>query len=201
MRLIRRLASRRNDDARSGARDNGVIAPAVSSGVSDHASVLETVTALSKAGRLGEALTLIDDALAREPDNYDLLFARASVLFSWWRYAEAYALLIRIEQPGSRSGAFYAKLGWTCFWLGRVDDAAAWMRKAVAREPDDWSMHFGLAIALRGQKHPAASKAEFERVLALKPDDTHSISNLVACDVELGHIEMAERNARAALDR
>ena len=198
MRLFRALASRRNDDVRSDAPNNGARAAALAS---EHASILEAVDTLTRGGRLGDALALIDEALSKEPNDCDVLFARASILFSWWRYAEAYALLIRIERSGLRSGAFYAKLGWTCFWLGRVDDAAAWMRKAVAREPDDWSTHFGLAIALRAQKHSAASKAEFERVLALKPDDPHAISNLVACDVELGHVDTAERNARRALER
>jgi tetratricopeptide (TPR) repeat protein len=171
------------------------------SGTEGGAEVLGLIADLLTQRRHAEALVMVDRALAEASDQYDLLFARASVLFSWWRYAEAYAILVSLEQSGSRNGAFYAKLGWTCFWLGRVDEASKWMREAVAHDPEDWSTHFGRGVVLRAQKRPAASKMEFERVLALKPNDPHALSNLVACDVELGHLDIAERNARDALAR
>ena len=174
-------------------------APAVASDSVEQ--LLASVASLTERGRFGSALALIDSRLAAASDD-DLLFARASLLFSWWRYEEAHALLRQLEDSGRARGAdFYAKLGWTCFWLGRTEEAVAWMRKAVAIAPNDWATHFGLAIALRGRKRPAASRAEFEHVLALKPDDVHARSNLVACDIELGHAERAERIARAALER
>ena len=199
MRLLQNFVSRR--DARPGHRSDVDSESSPHPGVGQHALVLETIAMHSEAGRFGDALGLIDETLAKNPDDFDFLFARASLLFSWWRYAEAYEQLVDIGNRGSKSGPFHLKLGWTCFWLNRLDEAAESMRRAVACDPDDWSTHFGRAIALRAQKRPAASRAEFERVLALKPDDPHSISNLVACDVELGHIDRAERYASQAVAR
>jgi len=167
---------------------------------SDQAAVLSRVAADTAAGRFGEALALIDGSLGNARDDFELRFARASTLFSWWRYAEAYAALIALEQSGARGAAFYTKLGWTCYWLNRVDEAARWMREAVARDDDDWATHFGRAITLRALKRPAASRQAFERVLELKQDDPHAISNLVACDVELGHLDRAERYARHGVE-
>lgn len=163
--------------------------------------VVATAAEHSRHGRLGQALALVDRALIARPDDYQLLFARASLLFSWWRYAEAYAVLTELAQSGSRDAAFYAKLGWTCHWLGRVEEASTWMRKAVELSPEDWSVLFGRAIALHERKRPAAARQVFERALALKPDDVHSISNLVACNIELGHAERAEQYARISVER
>jgi len=199
MRLLQKLVSGR--DAGQGHGADVDEESQSQAGVGRHAHILGTGAAHVKDGRLGEALALIDDALKENPSDFDLSFERASVLFSWWRYAEAYGQLVVIRESGSRSGAFHLKLGWTCFWLNRVDEAAESMRLAVACDPEDWSTHFGRGIALRAQKRPAASRAAFERVLAMKPDDPHAISNLIACDVELGHLDRAERYARAAVER
>jgi tetratricopeptide (TPR) repeat protein len=198
MRLIQRLVSAR--DARRNHGDTQC-APAALPRPSDPASVLEAVAAHSKAGRLGDALALVDQALAHAPDAFDLSFARASILFSWWRYREAYEQLVALKHAGSRSAAFHLKLGWTCFWLNRLEEAESSMRMAVVNDAADWATHFGRGIALRARKRPAAAREEFERVLALRPNDAHSISNLVACDIELGHLDRAERNARSAVGR
>jgi tetratricopeptide (TPR) repeat protein len=166
----------------------------------DCAEILARVAAETASGDFGAALALVDDALEARPDDFDLRFARASTLFSWWRYAEAHAVLAALESSGTRDAAFYVKLGWTCYWLNLVDEAGRWMRQAVAKNGDDWATHFGRGIALRALKRPAASRQAFERVLALKPDDPHAISNLVACDVELGHLDRAERHARHGVE-
>jgi tetratricopeptide (TPR) repeat protein len=199
MRLIEKLVfardvrPRRRDASRADLRLQGVD--------SAQASIVEAVAAHSKAGRYGDALALVDSAVADASDRFDLLFARASVLFSWWRYAEAYEQLIAIRDGGSSNAAFDLKLGWTCYWLNRLDEAEGWMRLAVTHAPGDWATHFGRGIALRARKRPAAAIEAFERVLALKPDDAHSISNLVACDIELGHLDRAERYAQSAVAR
>lgn len=201
MRLIRRLTADSRDDGLSVAIVGQRASALADDTVVRSEPLLASITSLTEGGRFGEALALIDSRLENTRDD-DLLFARASLLFTWWRYAEAHALLAQLENSGlPRSAEFNAKLGWTCFWLGRSEEAVPWMRKAVTIAPVEWSTHFGLAIALRGRKRPAASRVEFEQVLALKPDDAHARSNLVACDIELGHADRAERIARAAVER
>ncbi len=108
---------------------------------------------------------------------------------------------VAVEQSGLRTGALYLKLGWACFWLARVDDAAEFMRKAVSLHQtigprfSDWRPRCARRSA------PSESRLAFERVLQMKPGDRHCISNLVACEVELDHPDIAERYARSALER
>lgn len=164
------------------------------------ANAIAEAVALAGAGRLGESLRTIDKALDAAPGDLDLLFARASTLFGWARYAEARAVLLRAEQLGLRSGALYSKLGWACFWLGRAEDAAEAMRKAAVAQPDEWETHFGLATALYAQKRTDESRAEFERALSLNAESLHCISNLVECEVDLGRLDVAEAYARRAIE-
>ena len=160
---------------------------------------VESASHLCEAGRYAEALAAVDEALTGRADDADLRWLRASILFAWGRHREAHPLLARLERDGRRDASLYTKLGWTCFWLGRLADAEIAMRNAVSSQPDDWASHFGLASVLRASKRTIDATAEFERALALKPGDAHCVSNLIACAVELDRLDTAEHYARSAV--
>ena len=61
-------------------------------------SCLETAAALAQAGRLGEALTYVDDQLGARPEQPDLLELRARLLARLSHHAEAGAVLRRVAQ-------------------------------------------------------------------------------------------------------
>jgi tetratricopeptide (TPR) repeat protein len=201
MPLLQKLVSRLHAARVGSPAAPASVVPASSSASRERARIIDASGALLEKGAFAESLALVDEALTGTPDDRDLLFARAAVLFAWGRHAEARALLIRLEQAGQRNAQVLVKLGWACFWLGRTDEAAESMRKAILLQSDDWSTHFGWATTQRAKKRTAAAKAAFERALALHPDERHCISNLVACEVELDHLDAAERHARGALAR
>jgi len=163
-------------------------------------STVKAVTAHLEAGRLAQALSLIDADLQSAPHDRDLLFARGSTLFSWGRYSEAHDALTRAIEAETASKDLYTKFGWTQLWLGRSDDAAEAMRRATDLAPDDWAAHFGLATVLRAQKRTAESKAAFERAAALDPENPHCLSSLIACEIDLENYAAAERLARRLVD-
>ena len=165
-----------------------------------HAAVIGDATACADTGRFAEALALVDGRLPSAPADGDLLFARASILFAWGRHAEAHRCFLQAVEAGSRGGELQAKLGWTCLWLGRIDEAMVAMRRAIELAPDDWATHFGLATVLRAEKRAAESKPAFERALALNPDSPHCLSSLIACEIDLENFDAAECLARRLIE-
>ena len=121
-------------------------------------------------------------------------------MFAWGRFIEARACLLEVLRHDSRNADASVKLGWACVWTGRLDEALDAMRRAAGLRPDDWSAHFGAATVLRAQGNTAAAVASFERALALDPDNLHCLSSLVACEIDQGHHDVAERHARRAID-
>jgi tetratricopeptide (TPR) repeat protein len=166
----------------------------------ERARVISAAGSDVAAGRYANALASIDGALDAAPGDFELVFARASTLFSWGRYSEARTAHINAEQLGLRSGALYAQWGWASHWIGRSDEALDLMRKAVAAQPDDWTTHFGLAAMLRSAKQLDASLASTKRALELNPDELYCLAGLVACEVDLGQLEEAEGHARHAIE-
>ena len=151
------------------------------------------------AGRFSESLALIDRALVAAPRDPDLLFELAATLFGWGRHMEAREVLLSAEQFGLRTPESCIKLGWACFWTGKLDEALESMRRAATMRPDDWAAQFGVATVLRAQNQVVASRAPFERALELEPGNLHCLSSLVACEIDQRHLDLAERYARRAL--
>jgi Flp pilus assembly protein TadD len=152
------------------------------------------------AGRYGRSLALIDEALAVDPDNMELLFERASTLCGWGRHYEGRDTLLDLENRGMASGRFFLKLGWACFWTGNLEVAECSMRKAVGLMQEDWTSHFGLAMALQAQSKTDDARLGFQRALELCPDNRYCSANLVGCEIELGRFEKAEKLALRAVE-
>jgi tetratricopeptide (TPR) repeat protein/precorrin-6B methylase 2 len=204
MRVLRKLLSKssRFVEGESSATycEFGVTLPGAAIDVDQPVKVVSAIGQLVERGRYADALALADRALTTSPRDVELLFARAATLFSGGRYSEARGTLLNAERLGLRTSNLYCKLGWSCFWIARMDEALDWLQKAVVAAPVDWAAHFGLATVLRAKKQRDASRAAFERALQLSPDNLHCLSNLVACEIDSDRLDIAERYARRAID-
>jgi Flp pilus assembly protein TadD len=150
----------------------------------DRALIVSEATALAEGGHFGQSLALIENARVAAPDDPELIFARASTLFAWGRLHEAREAAARAEALGLQHVALYLQLGWSCYRIGNMGEAEAWMRKAVAAEPAGWEPHLNLAVVLVAQKRPAEAAASYERALALHPNDFDCLMGLANCCVE-----------------
>jgi tetratricopeptide (TPR) repeat protein len=156
--------------------------------------------AAATEGKYGDALQIVDDALTNDINDFDLLFARATILFSWGRYREGRDALILLADRGQSSGPFCMKLGWACFWAGDLTESEQWMRKCVSIQPDDWEAQFALGTCLHAIKKTEEGRAAFLRALDLKPNDPYCIANLSVCEVELGRLDVADGLSRNAVE-
>jgi FkbM family methyltransferase len=164
-----------------------------------HSQLVAEAGSHAAAGRYGLALALIARALAVAPDDPELLLARASTLYTWGRLQEARDSCLRAEALGLRSASLYAVHGWSCIALGKLDEAEASMRKAVATESGAWEPHCNLALVLQAQKRLDEAVTVYEHALDLDTDNMQCLINLGVCRVDQGDIVAGEAQVRHAI--
>jgi tetratricopeptide (TPR) repeat protein len=153
------------------------------------------------AGRRADALALTRAALARAPDNPELIALRGSLLLEWGRIREARDVLAAAIAAGVDRPALLLQLGWAALWSGDAVAAEAAMRRAVGSEPANWGAHFGLGAALQGQRRYDEAIAAHERSLDCSPEDPNSLREIAACHVEAGRLGEALRTAQRLCDK
>lgn len=83
-----------------------------------------------------EALALLNKAVAIEPDNYQAVVSKASVLLSLHKFSEALAVAERAVELAPNVAAGYGALIDSYVELGRYDEAVTAADKMVAIRPD-----------------------------------------------------------------
>jgi tetratricopeptide (TPR) repeat protein len=156
--------------------------------------------ALSDAGRYGEALALVAGELSRHPDDAELLFARATVLFDWGRVREAHAGFKQAQARGLDRTALHLNLAWSCQLLGIAEEAESYARKAIGLDPNNAAAHFGLGTILQGLKRYPDAIASYERALAIAPDHAQAAAGIARCCLDQQKFTDAESWMRRAIE-
>lgn len=104
-----------------------------------HALVIQVeADLLIRAEQLEDAMRLYDDALAREPDHSDLLYARALLAEELGRLDQAEADLRRLIELEPDNAHALNALGYTLAdRTQRYDEALALVQRAIALAPDE----------------------------------------------------------------
>jgi tetratricopeptide (TPR) repeat protein len=147
---------------RSGARAPGHSA---SLGSHERAELIARTKLDDAAGRYAASLASIELALRSAPGDAELLFARARTLFCWRRCREARAGFLRAQAAGLRTTSLYLNLGWACFGMGELDEAEAWMRKALTSDDQTREPTFNLAVVLQARQCHTEAAECYERAL------------------------------------
>ncbi len=151
-------------------------------------------------GQRGQALARVATALEASPDDPQLWFEQAEILFAWGRYREAQEAYVRAGTSGQRGAQFDVALGRACLHNGHVAEGEAQMRKAIAAEPTWAVAHYELAMALRAQQQVTAAMASFERAAQIDPTHYETLLELGNCKVELGDTPAGEALFRRAIE-
>jgi tetratricopeptide (TPR) repeat protein len=154
---------------------------------------------LVDAGRYGDALALLSAALALNPGDAELTFARASVLFDWGRIREAYTGFLQAERLGLTRISLYLNMAWSCQLLQMSTEAERHARSALAVDPANAPTHFGLGTVLQRMKRYEESIASYERALELEPDHVQAMAGIARCRLELKDFGDAEAWLRRAV--
>lgn len=154
------------------------------------------------AGQADAAAAVVGElerAVARHPDDPDLLFALASHLET---AGDAEGAVERFEEFArrfpERRPDLWLRLGRLLQELGRHERAAAVLERAVAARSDEAAAHLHLGLSLRALGRHAEAEAHFAAAGSLAPELAPEASLLRALSrIELGD----ERTAVAHLER
>ena len=122
-----------------------------------------------QAGRLLEAQTACERALAREPERAETLHLMGILCARAGQHDHAVEWLVRAIRRDPKAD-FLASLGSALLALGRRDEALQALDKAVQREPGDARLWCRLGDGLAQAKRPADAILAFQHALSLDPE-------------------------------
>lgn len=139
------------------------------------------VIALHRLARYDESFEFLPTALGLWPNDTDLLQAKASILESKGRHAEAEAACRRLIELSPERAEGHRILGIVLQATGRLDEAEQVTRKAMELDPSSPFPPVTLGVTLMQQGRLLDAIAMFRHALELDPKFEMAYNNLVFC--------------------
>lgn len=92
-------------------------------------------------------------------------------------YDEAVHILSQLMLVASDDGRVVGEYGKTLAEMGRSQDAADFLTRAVQLQANDWTVYSALGVAYDELGNQPAARMAYEHALALKPDEPSVLSN------------------------
>ncbi|MBR8334396.1 tetratricopeptide repeat protein [Burkholderia ambifaria] len=151
---------------------------------------LRAALAHHEAGRLGEAKALYDAILNAQPGQPDAMHFLGLLACQLKQYDAGLALMER-SLAARPDASYFNNLGNMLRECGRLDDAIAHYRRAVALRPDYPEAHNNLGNALRDARDPAEAMQSCSRAIELRPGYAEAYNNLGNVLQDLGELDAA----------
>jgi len=139
---------------------------------------LNLVIQHSQAGRQDKAEDIFEQLLKVLPNNADDLHSLGGVAYQLGKYEIAIDLLNKAIQNDSTRDYLYCNLGSLLKSQGRLDEAVASYRNALAINPDYAEARNNLGIALKAQGKLDEAIASYQRAITINPDYAEAYNNL-----------------------
>ncbi|QTO18860.1 tetratricopeptide repeat protein [Burkholderia seminalis] len=158
--------------------------------MNDINDTLQRALAHHQAGRLAEAKTLYDAILTAQPGQPDAMHFLGLLACQLKQYDAGLALMER-SLAARPDASYFNNLGNMLRECGRLDDAIAHYRRAVALRPEFPEAHNNLGNALRDARVPAEAMASCSRAIELRPGYAEAYNNLGNVLQDLGELDAA----------
>ncbi|MAC60097.1 MAG: sulfotransferase [Novosphingobium sp.] len=150
----------------------------------------------AEAGQMGQALPMLDKALALDPDNTEYLAQQARLLILLRRDGQAAEVARRVLEKGSDDPRTLDTVGCVLARLGDHETSVAPFEQAVAREPANLDYRYNLAAACGFTGRVDAAREHYEAILAADPGNARSHYGLAILSrqtQEANHVPRLER--------
>jgi serine/threonine protein kinase len=151
-------------------------------------------------GRYRDALTDVTAFRQSRPNSTIGLCLHAEVLSRLDHANEGLRLANQANQLDPDNPRVHQVLGVVNMAVGRVDDAIAWLDKALAEYPDSFKSHVAMLRALYAKKDTLRMRAHITRVQELYADDARALNNVGTTLGDLGLHEVAITVFQQALE-
>jgi len=145
---------------------------------SESEALLRSALAALAVGDQTAAEGLFREVTARDPRNAEAWHVLATIACRAGRAEEGYSLAERAHALSRGDAQYLNTLGIASAELGRLDEAAQWLRRAVKQRPDYVDGHYNLGKALAKRGELAEAERELRRAAALAPQRLDVASNL-----------------------
>src|SRR6476469_7917565 len=135
-----------------------------------------------RAGQVRDAERLCRDALALDDTHFDSLHLAGIIALQAMRHAEAITLFARALASKPRSPECHFNMAQALRALGRLDEAASQLRKAIGLQHDYAIACRSLGDLLAQQGRFDDARSAYERALAIEPgaiDSQYGLANLL----------------------
>lgn len=128
-------------------------------------------------GQLGQAWTLYQEVIARQPRHFDALHLAGIIAAQTGRLDQAVELIGRaVEIDPTNAGALYNR-GNALADLGRHQDAVACFDRAITRDPSQAEPYNNRGNALWALKRHQEAVADFDKAIAINPGFAEAHNN------------------------
>jgi tetratricopeptide (TPR) repeat protein len=175
---------------------------------------LDSAFKLAESGKVNEALAMIDQVIATDPNNWRSYFLKSAVLILAKRGGEALKEIdtsINLARRSNVSAGLLAELyeskARSCIDYGRYDEAKKSLEQAVHLQPSDPTTLNDLAWMLATSKDPRVRDGRRAISIATKActlsnwKNAFSIDTLAAACAQAGHFSDAVKYQQLAISR
>ncbi len=132
---------------------------------------------LVRIGNYSEALTVYNQAISLDPDNFNAWNGKADALNRAHEFTEALAASDSALAIEPSSAPLWINRGYILYNLGRYDDELKAYETAISLEPGNAQAWFNKGYSLAGMKRYDEAIAAFDRVQSLQPDYPNLAAN------------------------
>ena len=122
-------------------------------------------------GDLDAARKNLDTAFEYVPENSEINFALGNLWLKMGDAAVAKTFYLAAARMNARHSGAFNNLGYLALQDKQWKDAAGWLERAIAIEPDDAKTYYLLAKARAGAGDYTAADTAIKQALVLSPDD------------------------------
>jgi cytochrome c-type biogenesis protein CcmH/NrfG len=161
----------------------------------------EKGAALSKAGKVDEAIAVYRDVESKHPDmpevhfNLGTLYARQE---KWPEAEAAFGKAVELAPDNTQAHVLLADVHSS---MGRTDEAVAALERLVAKSPDDPKLRFELGLLYQKARRGEEALAAFEEARKRDPGNVEVLYLLGTLSINQGRIEQARGYLQSYLDR
>ena len=168
----------------------------------DVRGLMGVIESLAGQNKIPEAIKLVQDASAKEPDRRDLKLFLANLYARDMRYDDSIKIFNGLLQIDPKSADLLSRLGEAQRRKGDVNGAIETFRRASQAAPTDPRPLLELGLLLDGTGRRDQAKPIYEQILKIQPDHPIALNNLAYIKAEEGvDLDSAITMAQRALQK
>ncbi len=167
----------------------------------DLASRILLASSHEAAGNLRLAIAEYQDALARDPENMDLVVSAVGAMYRAEEYRQAENVIELVSRRGLRDPRLSRLEARHLLRQGKLGSASEILREMMAQSPEDQNLKLSLALIRLYQDHLDEAEQLIDQLLADNPESMPAIAAKVELAIRRKQPELAIRICDQAVSR